>query len=162
MAPASSFHLRLVVGVCTCHTLTALQRPLLQSHLQRLSEDRYVVVKNWLDDTQIDELQRDAIAVDLFGGSHEAAIGPTASLDRGIRNSRVIPLYPPPSNSAGCEATRAALTRAVNELRGQLQESSKLRLPHMEPFKTQLSYLLYPRGECLRERLARAARAVVA
>ena len=127
-----------------------LQQPLLQSHLQSLSKHRYVVVKNWLDDVQIDELQRDAVAVDAFGASFEAAIGDAtfsqARLDRDVRNSRTIQLYPPPSNAAGNEATRARLTRAVNDLRDQLQASTTLQLPHLAPFQTQMSYLLYPCG----------------
>jgi len=54
--------------------------------------------------------------------------------------------YPPPSNVAGCVAARASIIDDVKRLRMQLQASATMALPYLEPFETELNYLLYPVG----------------
>ena len=127
---------------------TAAQ-PLLASQLQQLHSSRYVVVPNWISPLQTAQLQRDARAVDAHQG-YECAIGTPSSgtvrVDLGVRRSRQARLYPPPSNAAGCVATRAAMIDAVNELRSELQRSPLLGLPKLHAFETELTYLCYPCG----------------
>ena len=55
-------------------------------------------------------------------------------------------MIPPPPNTAGSVATRKQLIDAVNAVRSQLQASALLELPQLEPFETELNYLLYPVG----------------
>lgn len=123
---------------------------LLQTQLQALNDHRYVVIKHWISNTQTDELMCDALAVRRFGGTHDCQIGNDRSVgpvhDPSVRNSRMCTLYPPPSNSAGSVDVRARLTSIVDGLRRELQASSVLALPYLEPFQTELSYLLYPVG----------------
>jgi len=54
--------------------------------------------------------------------------------------------YPPPPNAAGSVAARSRLIDNVNRLRVQLEESIMMSLPYLEPFETELNYLLYPPG----------------
>ena len=99
---------------------------------------------------QTDELMRDALAVRRFGGTFDCHIGNDRVVgsvhDPNVRNSRMCTLYPPPSNAAGSSQVRSRLISAVNGLRRELQASPALALPHLEPFETELSYLLYPVG----------------
>ena len=53
-------------------------------------------------------------------------------------------------NFAGSAQVRTRLTSVVDGLRRELQASTMLALPHLEPFEIELSYLLYiPRGRPL-------------
>ena len=124
---------------------------LLQAQLQALNDNRYVAIKNWISNAQTDELMCDALAVRRFGGTYDCHIGDSAGgvgsvHDPSVRNSRMCTLYPPPSNSAGSVDVRARLTSIVDRLRRELQASSVLALPYLEPFQTELHYLLYPVG----------------
>lgn len=125
-------------------------RVLLPTQLQHLSEHRYVVIKDWLSVAQVAELQKDATAVDEYGSTRDSHIGNgqigSATLDPSIRKSRQCSLVPPPSNAAGSTHTRARLIHVVNGLRQELQASTTLGLPHLEPFQTELSYVIYPVG----------------
>ena len=125
--------------------------PLSPSQLQTLSDNRYVVIKDWACVQQTASIRQDTMDVSAAGYSFDSRTGNSgrvgsAALDTSVRNSRQCPLYPPPSNAAGSVSTRADLIVAVNALRSQLQASRTLALPHLEPFETELSYLLYPRG----------------
>jgi len=123
---------------------------LLQSQLRRLHQDRYVVVQDWLTPGQVASLKTDAVALDPHSGLDCAVVasGTDGSMkhDKSVRSSRQVQLYPPPSNAVGSVDIRASLIAAVNELRSELQSSTILALPHLEPFETELSYLLYPVG----------------
>jgi len=122
-------------------------RPLLSSELQHLSEKRFVAVPRWLAAAEVAWLQADAMAVDARIGV-ECQVGSTdrrLALDE--RRSRQCSLLrPPPPNAAGSTDLRAALVQAVHALRCELQSTSVQRLPRLEPFETELNYLLYPRG----------------
>ena len=125
-------------------------RPLLQqSQLAHLNENRYVVVENLFSRDLIARLQQDALAVDAHVGIN-SAIGTlqssTRRLDTSVRKSRQCAILPPPPNHAGSVETRAELIAVVNALRDELQRSSLLALPQLEPFSTELNYLLYPKG----------------
>eukprot|EP00316_Scyphosphaera_apsteinii_P009415 CAMPEP_0119314976 /NCGR_PEP_ID=MMETSP1333-20130426/34132_1 /TAXON_ID=418940 /ORGANISM="Scyphosphaera apsteinii, Strain RCC1455" /LENGTH=236 /DNA_ID=CAMNT_0007320185 /DNA_START=190 /DNA_END=900 /DNA_ORIENTATION=- len=99
---------------------------------------------------QTDSLQKDAVAVDTHGSTFASCVGSrsarTTRLELRVRNSRQCSFYPPPPNAAGLVETRVGLINAVNELRKQLQASVTIGLPHLEPFQTELCYLLYPIG----------------
>ena len=116
------------------------------AQLEHLHLHRYVIVPNWLSVAQTAALQHDALAVDAHSGfeSHVGTASP--ALDHSIRRSRQRPFYPPPSNAAGCVATREKLIAAVNKLRDTLQSSALMDLPSLRPFETELSYLCYPDG----------------
>ena len=124
-------------------------RPLLPAELQLLQHQRYVVVPNWLDENDASLLRRDALEVDDHSG-FDSSIGRhvsgTRRRDSQVRRSRQCSIIPPPSNSAGSVDVRADLITSVNALRTQLQESHLLALPQLEPFQTELNYLLYPVG----------------
>lgn len=124
-------------------------RPLKQSELRVLDAQRYVVVPHWLSDEQTDRLQLDAIAVDASDSAFDCCVGSAsggARLDHSVRRSRQCPFYPPPSNAAGCVAARSSFIDDVKRLRVQLQASATMALPYLEPFETELNYLLYPVG----------------
>ena len=121
-------------------------RPLLQSELHLLSEQRFVSIPRWLSDAQIDGLQADAIACGRSIGATECGVGREGRVNERVRLSRECSFYPPPPNAAGVMAERAALIEVVRKLRGELQASSTLDLPYLEPFETELAYLLYPVG----------------
>jgi SM-20-related protein len=129
--------------------LSAACRPLLPSHLHHLQQHRYVVIPNWLSDDLVNRLQADALAVDAQVGV-QCGIGVVRDgsrvLNTEVRRSRQVAFYPPPPNSIGCTSTRASLIDAVADLRNQLQLSQQLALPPIEPFSTELNYLLYPPG----------------
>jgi SM-20-related protein len=124
-------------------------RPLKQSELQLLNDQRYVVIPRWLSDEQTDALHEDAIAVDASASAFDCCVGSSdggARLDHSVRHSRQCPFYPPPPNAAGSVAARSRLIDNVNRLRVQLEESIMMSLPYLEPFETELNYLLYPPG----------------
>ena len=124
-------------------------RPLLPSELEHLHTHRYAVIPHWVNAEQTDRLQKDAVAVDAHHGrtcTIGTADSETVRLNPAIRRSRQSSLYPPPPNSAGCVQTRAELVQAVGMLRSELQASTLLGLPMLEPFETELHYLFYPRG----------------
>lgn len=128
----------------------------MQSELRVLGDERYVVIRNWLSSEQIDDLQADAIAVDATQSSFDCCVGSIdggARLDHSVRRSRQCHFYPPPSNAAGSVAARASLIDDVRRLRVQLQASATVPLPYLEPFETELSYLLYPVGGHYRRHL---------
>ena len=112
----------------------------MQSEVQLLDDQRYVVIPNWLSDEQTDLLQADATAVDESAAMFNCCVGKGAWLDRSVRHSRQCTFYPPPSNAAGSVATRAGMIDNVERLRVQLQEST-MALPYLEPFKTEMNYL---------------------
>ena len=117
------------------------------SELQVLKDQRYVIIPNWISDVQTDSLQADALALDAHG--FDCCVGSAdggAKLNRKVRKSRQVTFYPPPSNAHGCVATRAGLISIVQTLRLQLQGSDIMGLPFLEPFETELSYLVYPVG----------------
>ena len=136
----------MIVATFLAAAVTAV-KPLKQAQLKHLHHSRYVVVPNWLSNVQTANLQADALAVDKHSGI-DCTVGTkqfnTVVLDRGVRNSRVCALYPPPSNAVGCVDARAGLIDAVNGLRNELQLSDLMGLPHLEAFETELHYLLYP------------------
>ena len=140
----------LIAGAMGSTVGSSASAPLLQTQLQALNDHRYVVIKDWISNVQTDELMRDALAVRQFGGTFDCHIGNDRSVgsahDPSVRNSRMCTLYPPPSNVAGSVQVRTRLTSVVDGLRRELQASTVLALPHLEPFETELSYLLYPVG----------------
>jgi len=124
-------------------------RSLRQSELQLFDDQRYLVVKDWLSAPQTDHLQADAIAVGTSSSAFDCCVGSRdggARLDHTVRRSRACPFYPPPPNAAGSVAVRSRLIQDVQKLRMQLQASAIIALPYLEPFETELSYLLYPIG----------------
>jgi len=140
-----------LTAVCLLSTAVALRPPpLLQRQLQHLHDNRYVVIPNWLSATQTDSIRDDALAVNAYGSGIDCHVGNggfgEASLDLSVRKSRQCLLYPPPPNAAGNVETRDQLIHAVNTLRSELQASATIALPHLEPFQTELVYLLYPVG----------------
>lgn len=119
----------------------------MQSEIQLLNDQRYVIVQNWISDEQTDQLQADAVAVSALDTSFDCCVGSGsggAQLDYSIRRSRQCPFYPPPSNAAGSVAARSRFIDNVQGLRMQLQASATMALPCLKPFETELSYLLYP------------------
>ena len=56
-------------------------RALMQSELELLHDQRFVVIPKWLSDAEIDDLQADAIAVDRGGSSFDCCVGSGAKLD---------------------------------------------------------------------------------
>ena len=128
-------------------------RPLLQSQLQHLEQNRYVVIPDWITTDQTNRLQRDAVTLDSLTG-WDCHIGSNANiqLDTSYRRSRQCNIYPPPSNAAGSESTRASIIAEVNALRSQLQQAD-LGLPHLAPFETELNSLCYPSGGHYRRHL---------
>ena len=117
---------------------------------QTLRDQRYVIIPQWLSDAQTDALQADAMAVHAFGSSFDCCVGADGhgytQLDQSVRKSSMCTFYPPPSNSAGSVAARADFVDCVQNLRCQLQASAAMSLPYLEPFQTEMSYLLYPVG----------------
>ena len=124
-------------------------RPLLESELLQLQRHRYVAIPNWISREQTARLRADAVATDAVRG-WDCRVGTqqsgTVRLDTSVRKSRAVALYPPPSNALGCTSTRAELIDDVNVLRDELQSCEWLNLPHIEPFQTEMNYLLYPQG----------------
>ena len=121
-------------------------RPLLESQLQHLKQNRYVVVPDWITIDQTNRLKRDALTLDsLHGWDCHIGSNEKIQLDTSYRRSRQCNIYPPPSNAAGSVSTRAGMIAAVNALRNELQHSD-LALPHLAPFETELNYLCYPSG----------------
>lgn len=124
-------------------------RQLLHTELMHLHQKRYVVVPEWLCSAATAGLQVDALAVDKHSGI-DCFVGTrqsnTVRVDRSIRDSRTCAFYPPPSNAVGDVEARAGLIDAVNRLRNELQRSVLMGLPYLEPFHTELNYLLYPKG----------------
>ena len=132
-----------------CASATDSSSLLKQSDLQLLHEQRYVVIPGWLSDAATRCLQRDAVAVALCKSTFDCCVGSGSDgpkLDANVRKSQQCPFYPPPPNTAGSVATRAAFIDVIRQLRTELQASSMMALPHLEPFETELSYLLYPVG----------------
>ena len=140
--------------VLSSHALAATAAlaptPLQQHQLQTLFDNRYVVIDDWMPHAQTDAIREDALAVNSFGGGFDSCVGNSRGgggrLETSIRKSHQCLLYPPPSNRAGSVDTRASLISAVNGLRSQLQASDFMKLPYLEPFETELTYLLYPVG----------------
>lgn len=119
-------------------------RRLEKSEIERLSVQRYVSIPGWLSDVQTDRLQADAAAVGACEHIFDCCVGSAdggARVDESVRLTRQCTFFPPPPNEAGSIATRARLIDAVQSLRGELQAS--MALPSLEPFETELSYLLY-------------------
>ena len=115
--------------------------------LEQLHSERYVVCHNWLADASIDLLRTDALAVDdTTGLDCSTGSKDLRQIDPTVRKSRQSSVIPPPPNTAGSIDTRSQLIDAVNDVRSQLQASALLDLPQLEPFETELNYLLYPVG----------------
>ena len=112
-----------------------------------------VVIPDWITTDQTNRLQRDAVTLDSLTG-WDCHIGSNANiqLDTSYLRSRQCNIYPPPSNAAGSESTRASIIAEVNALRSQLQQAD-LGLPHLAPFETELNYLCYPSGGHYRRHL---------
>ena len=131
-------------------------RQILPNELHSLQQNRYVALPNWLSEAETNSLHVDTLAVDAYVG-RDCKIGTdqsgTRRLDSSVRRSRQSSIYPPPPNSAGCTQTRASLIEAVDGLREELQAAKALALPHLEPFETELNYLLYPVGGHYRRHL---------
>lgn len=123
-------------------------RPLTPSHLASLAKHRYVVIPNWLDSAATARICQDALALADAGLAVPCAVGDRDGmpLDGSQRESRQCSLRPPPANHIGCVKTRDDLESSVNSLREQLQSSAQLELPQLQPFLTELKYLLYPVG----------------
>lgn len=138
----------MLLAVACTMSATIHHAQLQSAQLQTLHNKRFVVVPRFLSDSLADRLRVDAIACDSLLGFDccVGSAGGGARLDQSVRRSRQCHLYPPPPNSAGSASVRAELIDIVLGLRQQLQACATLALPRLEPFETELSYLLYPIG----------------
>jgi SM-20-related protein len=119
-------------------------------------EQGFCVVPDWLNRDAVALLRTDATLCDAAGLPREAGVGSTRHGDSAvrrdyeIRRSKMLPLYPPPRQSAGLVDTRIALGHGIRELGRQMQQAATAVAPHVLPplslFHTELAYLFYPPG----------------
>ena len=119
--------------------------------LTDLSCAGFCVVPGWLSAAAAQAVLTDAMSCEAAGLPRRAGVGSTRSGATAVRNDEVtrrssmLPLYPPPRQSAGLVDVRLALMEAVRSLGAELEAQAQW-LPALAPFRTELAYLYYPAG----------------
>ena len=122
------------------------------SALAELSAAGFCVVPGWLSAAATQAVLLDAKLCEAAGLPRRAGVGSTRSgatairHDKETRRSSMLPLYPPPRQSAGLVDVRLALSEAVRKLGAELEADKAQGLPALSPFGTELAYLYYPTG----------------
>ena len=122
------------------------------SALADLSGAGFCVVPGWLSAAATQAVLLDAMLCDAAGLPRSAGVGSTrrgataVRQDKETRRSSMLPLYPPPRQSAGLVDVRLALSEAVRNLGAELEADKAQGLPAFSPFRTELAYLYYPTG----------------
>ena len=122
------------------------------SALAKLSAAGFCVVPGWLSAAATQAVLLDAMLCEAAGLPRRAGVGSTRSgatairHDKETRRSSMLPLYPPPRQSAGLVDVRLALSEAVRKLGAELEADEAQGLPALSPFGTELAYLYYPTG----------------
>ena len=110
-------------------TLAELRCPpaLSSSALAKLSAAGFCVVPGWLSAAATQAVLLDAMLCEAAGLPRRAGVGSTRSgatairHDKETRRSSMLPLYPPPRQSAGLVDVRLALSEAVRKLGAELE-----------------------------------------
>ena len=122
------------------------------SALADLSGAGFCVVPGWLSAAASQAVLLDAMSCEAAGLPRRAGVGSTrhgataVRQDKETRRSSMLPLYPPPRQSAGLVDVRLALSEAVRNLGAELEADKAQGLPAFSPFRTELAYLYYPTG----------------
>ena len=122
------------------------------SALADLSGAGFCVVPGWLSAAATQAVLLDAMLCEEAGLPRSAGVGSTrrgataVRQEKETRRSSMLPLYPPPRQSAGLVDVRLALSEAVRNLGAELEADKAQGLPAFSPFRTELAYLYYPTG----------------
>lgn len=120
-------------------------RALTAEQLRSLGTRGFCEATNWLPAAQVASLRADVMALDRAGLAEEARVGSAATERHDVRRTRVCHIIPPPPPCAGSVDVRLALCAAFEGLRVELDGARELsHLATLEPFQTELLYLLYP------------------
>lgn len=154
----SSWGVLLVLGIAAAHvtTIRVAPRRLAPAELDALRARGYCVARDWLPAEQVAAIRADARALGCTRAARDAHVGGSAGVERiydtRVRSSRMCPLHPPPDLRVGSVDLRSALDVALDELRAELCGARSFlwgdtsgMLP-LEPFDSELAYLLYPPG----------------